>query len=136
MSDQLEESIRRLLDDARLDLSLEFHRAADGTKSGTIQVKDAEGQIVASVPLESPEAMNVALARLVLLGFRSSSTETSSLGPAPPEQTTGARVDASVLVAESMATGRAGSLSRSIPAETSRSRHTRRSPRSFRCARR
>jgi predicted RNase H-like nuclease len=70
MSDQLDESVRRALQDARLDLSLQFHRAADGTKSGTIQIKDAEGQIVASVAIESPEAMNVALARLVLLGFR------------------------------------------------------------------
>ena len=83
MSDQLEESIRQALEDARLDLSLQFHWAADGTKSGTIQIKDAGGEIVASVPLESPEAMNVALARLVLLGFRSSGAETPSRRRSP-----------------------------------------------------
>jgi predicted RNase H-like nuclease len=90
MSDQLEESIRQALEDARLDLSLQFHWAADGTKSGTIQIKDAGGEIVASVPLESPEAMNVALARLVLLGFRE---DTAPASPRVP------RTEAGVLVA-------------------------------------
>jgi len=94
MGDQLEESIRQALEDARLDLSLHFHRAADGTKSGTIQIKDAGGEIVASVPLESPEAMNVALARLVLLGFREDPATTAA--PASPRVS---RTEAGVLVA-------------------------------------
>src|SRR3989337_1900943 len=94
MSDQLEEPIRQALQDARLDLSLEFHRAPDGTRSGTIQIRDAEGQVVARVPLESPEAMNVALARLVLLGFREDAAPTATPpGPRVP------RTEASVLVA-------------------------------------
>lgn len=98
MSDELEEPIRRALHDARLDLSLEFHHATDGTKSGTILIKDADGQTVTSVPLESPEAMNVALARLVLLGFRSGDGALRLDLAAPPEPAKRARVDASVLV--------------------------------------
>ena len=70
MSDQLERVDQTGARGRRLDLSLQFHWAADGTKSGTIQIKDADGRSSRSVPLESPEAMNVALARLVLLGFR------------------------------------------------------------------
>ena len=93
MRDELEESVRQALQDARLDLSLQFHRAADGSKSGTIQIKDAEGQIVASVPLESPEAMNVALARLVLLGFRE---DAPTVEPPAPQIS---RTEAGVLVA-------------------------------------
>jgi predicted RNase H-like nuclease len=93
MSDQLDESIRKALQDARLDLSLQFHRAADGRKSGTIQIRDAEGQVVASVPLESAEAMNVALARLVLLGFREDVASTEPTVPRAP------RTEAGVLVA-------------------------------------
>lgn len=98
MRDELEEPIRRALHDARLDLSLEFHHAADGAKSGTILIKDADGQTVASVPLESPEAMNVALARLVLLGFRSGGGTLRLDLAAPPKPAKRARVDASVLV--------------------------------------
>jgi predicted RNase H-like nuclease len=93
VSDPLEESIQQALHDARLDLSLEFRRAGDGTKSGTISIKDADGKIVASVPLASPEAMNVALARLVLLGFREDvATPGEPVAPGVP------RSDASVLV--------------------------------------
>ncbi len=66
----LDESVSQALKDARLDLTLEFHRAPDGTKTGTLAIRDAAGRTVATVPVESPEAMNVALARLVLLGFR------------------------------------------------------------------
>lgn len=69
MADELDGSIRRALHDSRLELSLDFHRAPDGTKSGAIVVRDAAGEAVAQVRLESPEAMNVALARLVQLGF-------------------------------------------------------------------
>ncbi len=35
-------------------------------------LRDADGKTLAEVPLDSPEAMNVALARLVQLGFRNS----------------------------------------------------------------
>jgi predicted RNase H-like nuclease len=91
VKDSLEESVRQALQDTRLDLSLEFHRAADGGKSGSVQIKDAEGEVVASVPLESPEAMNVALARLVQLGFR----DEASAPPSRPRP----RLKTSVLVA-------------------------------------
>ena len=67
--DDLDGPVRRALHDARLDLSLEFRRGPDGTKRGTLLIADASGETVARVPLESPEAMNVALARLVQLGF-------------------------------------------------------------------
>jgi predicted RNase H-like nuclease len=66
----LDDSVARALRDARLELTLEFERSATGAKSGTITIKSAAGETVAAVPVESPEAMNVALARLVLLGFR------------------------------------------------------------------
>jgi predicted RNase H-like nuclease len=97
--DDLDEPIRRALHDARLDLSLEFHHAADGSKSGAMLLKDADGNPVANVPLDSPEAMNVVLARLVEHGFRASV-------PAPrldPSQSQAPkrrpRVEATVLVA-------------------------------------
>jgi predicted RNase H-like nuclease len=93
MRDELDDSVRQALQDARLDLSLQFHHAADGTRSGTIQLRDAEGKIVATVPLESPEAMNVALARLVLLGFREDAPAAEP--PAPRVS----RTEAGVLVA-------------------------------------
>ena len=67
--DDLDGPVRRALHDARLDLVLEFRRGADGAKRGTLLIADARGETVARVPLESPEAMNVALARLVQLGF-------------------------------------------------------------------
>src|SRR5829696_8333873 len=67
--DDLDGRVRRALHDARLDLALEFRRGADGAKRGTLLIADARGETVARVPLESPEAMNVALARLVQLGF-------------------------------------------------------------------
>jgi predicted RNase H-like nuclease len=99
MRDDLDEPIRRALHDARLDLSLEFNHAADGTKSGTVVLRNADGKTVAEVPLDSPEAMNVALARLVLLGFRHS-VAAPRLDPRSPEAPKQApRVEASVLVA-------------------------------------
>jgi len=67
--DELDGPVRKALHDAQIDLSLEFGRSADGTKAGAILLRDAAGDTVARVPLASPEAMNVALARLVLLGF-------------------------------------------------------------------
>jgi predicted RNase H-like nuclease len=67
--DDLDGPVRRALHDARLDLSIEFRRAPDGAKSGVLLITDASGATIARVPLESPEAMNVALARLVQLGF-------------------------------------------------------------------
>lgn len=72
--DDLEGPVRRALHDAQIDLSLEFRRTGDGTKAGAILLRDAAGETVARVPLASPEAMNVALARLVLLGFSDAST--------------------------------------------------------------
>jgi predicted RNase H-like nuclease len=86
--DDLDGPVRRALHDARLDLSLEFRRGPDGTKRGTLLIADESGETVARVPLESPEAMNVALARLVQLGF------TDAPSPPPLPQT-----EASVLVA-------------------------------------
>ncbi len=67
--DDLDGPVRRALHDARLDLSIEFRRTPDGAKSGVLLIADASGATIARVPLESPEAMNVALARLVQLGF-------------------------------------------------------------------
>lgn len=84
--DDLDGPVRRALHDARLDLSLEFRRGPDGTKRGTLLIADAGGETVARVSLESPEAMNVALARLVQLGFADA---------APPRP----RTETSVLVA-------------------------------------
>ena len=77
--DDLDGPVRRALHDARLDLSLEFRRGPDGTKRGTLLIADESGETVARVPLESPEAMNVALARLVQLGF----TDAPSPPPLP-----------------------------------------------------
>jgi predicted RNase H-like nuclease len=67
---ELDDSVKQALEEARLELTLEFRRSADGAKTGTVTIKSAAGETVATVPVESPEAMNVALARLVLLGFR------------------------------------------------------------------
>jgi predicted RNase H-like nuclease len=72
--ESLDSLVRRALHDAQLDLSLEFRRLADGTKAGAIVLRDAAGETLARVPLASPEEMNVALARLVLLGFSDVST--------------------------------------------------------------
>ena len=72
--DDLDGPVRRALHGARLDLSLEFRRGSDGTKRGTLLIADESGETVARVPLESPEAMNVALARLVQLGFTDAPT--------------------------------------------------------------
>jgi predicted RNase H-like nuclease len=99
MHDDLDEPVKRALHDARLDLSLEFHHAADGTKSGAIVVRDAAGKPVAEVPFDSPEEMNVILARLVVLGFRNS-VSTPRLDPPGPQAPAPSRqVEAKVLVA-------------------------------------
>ena len=87
----LDESVTQALADARLELTLEFRRSADGTKTGAVTIRNAAGETVTSVPIESPEAMNVALARLVLLGFR-------DIEAAPPPSQR-SRSDTSVLVA-------------------------------------
>jgi len=86
--DDLDGPVRRALHEARLDLSLEFRRAPDGTKSGVLLITDGSGATIARVPVESPEAMNVALARLVQLGF----ADASAPAPLP-------RPETSVLVA-------------------------------------
>jgi predicted RNase H-like nuclease len=93
----LDESIRRALREARLDLSLEFRQVAGGPKSGALLLKDAAGQTIATLTLESPEAMNVALARLVQLGFRDAETIPDAAQPPAPARP--ARVETSVLVA-------------------------------------
>ena len=96
--DDLDRSVRRALTESRLELSLEFHRDADGRKSGSIRVKDAAGRTVAHVELDSPEAMNVALARLVQLGF--AGDVASRAAPAAPAEASSAReVETPVLVA-------------------------------------
>jgi predicted RNase H-like nuclease len=95
--DELDTSIQRALHDARLDLSLEFRQAADGTKSGSLLLKDAAGETIATVPLASPEAMNVALARLVLLGFDTAAP--AAFAEAPPVPVRRAPPETSVLVA-------------------------------------
>jgi len=86
--DDLDGPVRRALHDARLDLTLEFRRGPDGTKRGLLVLLDGRGETVARVPLDSPESMNVALARLVQLGFSDMPPR-----PAPPPAET------SVLVA-------------------------------------
>jgi predicted RNase H-like nuclease len=99
MGDEFEEAVGRALHEGRLDVSLEFHARTDGERSGSIAIRNGAGQTVSRLPLESPEAMNVALARLVLAGFRSTAAG-PRLEPAPP--TTRPRrqgVEASVLVA-------------------------------------
>ncbi len=99
MGEDVDGLIRKAMGDSGLELSLEFSRSPAGAKTGAIVFKDAAGAAVARVPLESPEAMNVALARLVMLGFESAG-ESIRLDPAGPAQATGrAKVDASVLVA-------------------------------------
>ena len=99
MRDDLDGPVRRALHDAQLDLSLEFNHGADGTKSGTVVLRDAAGKAVAEVPLDSPEAMNVALARLVLLGFRNSLPAPRLDRARPKTPSRSAQVETSVLVA-------------------------------------
>lgn len=82
MSD-LDGSVRKALRDSRLELSLEFTRSPGGAKGGAIVFKDAAGTAIVRVPLESPEAMNVALARLVQLGF----ADTAAPPPRPTAET-------------------------------------------------
>ncbi len=94
--DELEEPIRRALQDAQLDLSLEFRRSVDGSKAGSISIRGADGATLATLPLDSPEAMNVALARLVQLGFRDAPTTSEEPPPRPAPRS---RTRASVLVA-------------------------------------
>src|SRR5829696_486059 len=93
MSD-LDGPVRKALHDSRLELSLEFARSPAGAKSGAIVFKDETGVEIARVPLESPEAMNVALARLVELGFRDAPAVTT-----PPAVVSHPTVEFSVLVA-------------------------------------
>src|ERR1044072_5829924 len=81
--DDLDGPVRRALHDARLDLTLEFRRGPDGAKRGTLLIADGSGEPVAGVPLETPEAMTVALARLVQLGF----TDAPSPPPLPHTET-------------------------------------------------
>ena len=79
MSDELEESIRQALHGRAARADARVPAGADGTKSGTVTIKGADGETVAAVPVESPEAMNVALARLVMLGFRDATAAAAAL---------------------------------------------------------
>ena len=99
MSDDLEGVVRRALRDSRLELALEFHVGADGTKSGAVQVRDERGATVARVVLGSAEELSAALARLVVLGFAEADTSPRLEPASPPAPRSAARVDASVLVA-------------------------------------
>ena len=96
--DDLDAAVGRALTEARLELSLEFHEGADGRKAGALRIKDAAGRTIAHVELESPEAMNVALARLVQLGFQSGAATGAEPAPPPTTQVVSA-VEAPVLVA-------------------------------------
>jgi predicted RNase H-like nuclease len=69
MSDDVDGLVRKAMRDSELELTLEFTRTPAGGKTGAIVFKDADGAPIARVAIESPEAMNVALARLVQLGF-------------------------------------------------------------------
>ena len=85
----LDEAVLEALTDSRVDVSIEFRRAADGTKSGTLRVGDH------AIHLESAEAMNLALARLVQLGF----TDKASVLDGLPTTAAPPRVATTVLVA-------------------------------------
>jgi predicted RNase H-like nuclease len=99
MGEDVDGLIRKAMRDSGLELSLEFRRSASGVKSGAIVFKDDSGTSIARIPLASPEAMNVALARLVLLGFESVE-ESLRLEPAQPSERMRRRtVEAGVLVA-------------------------------------
>ena len=93
---ELDGPFRKALHDSRIELSLEFARSPAGAKSGAVAFKDAAGAEIARVPLASPEAMNVALARLVELGFRDAA---ESVATTPPAVVSRPFVEASVLVA-------------------------------------
>ena len=99
MRDDLDEPVKRALQESRLDLSLELRHASDGTKSGAVVVRNADGRPVAEVPADSPEEMNVILARLVLLGFRNSLSATRLDPPVPDAPEPRRQVETSVLVA-------------------------------------
>ena len=88
--------MRRALHEARLDLSLEFRQGADGTKAGSLVLRDPAGEPVATLTLESPEAMNVALARLVQIGFGNAAPAPAAT---PPASAPRRAVETSVLVA-------------------------------------
>jgi predicted RNase H-like nuclease len=94
--ERLDGLVRRALHDGRIDLTLEFRAGGGGTRSAALELRDGEGRTVAELPLESPEAMNVALARLVQLGFRG--TAPIPIRPSVPT-TRSPDVEASVLVA-------------------------------------
>jgi predicted RNase H-like nuclease len=83
----------------QLDLTLEFRRRPDGTKTGRLLVRDPSGRTLVDLPQESPEAMTAALARLVVLGFTApaeeGTRETAQQQPPAPVR----RVRATVLVA-------------------------------------
>jgi predicted RNase H-like nuclease len=97
MSDDLDGVVGRALHDATLDLSIEFH-AGPGGKSGAVSLRDATGATIARVVVDSPEELNLVLARLVLRGFAAADPgpRLEAAAPPPPRRS---RIEASVLVA-------------------------------------
>ena len=95
--DMLDEHVRRALHDARLELMLEFHPQPSGARSGRIVLRDKDGLTVADLALESAEEMNLALARLVMLGFRADAAAPSDSGARPRPRS--ARIETEVVVA-------------------------------------
>jgi predicted RNase H-like nuclease len=95
--DDLDGVVTRALHDATLDLSIEFH-AGPGGKSGAVSLRDGAGTSIARVVVDSPEELNLVLARLVLRGFLAADPG-PRLEAAPPARPRRKRVEASVLVA-------------------------------------
>jgi predicted RNase H-like nuclease len=95
--DALDEHVRRALHDARVELVLEFRPQPSGARSGRIVLRDKDGLTVADLALESAEEMNLALARLVLLGFRADTAAAPETGASARPRS--ARVETDVVVA-------------------------------------
>jgi predicted RNase H-like nuclease len=95
--DDFERLVARLAAEG-LDVTLEFVRSPDGTKSGRIVLRGRDGEFVADLPQESPEEMAATLARLVVLGFRAPA-EPALEPPAARPRAGIRRVSADVLVA-------------------------------------
>jgi len=95
--DDLERLVGRLAAEG-LDVTLEFARSPEGTKTGRVVLRGRDDEVVADLPQESPEEMAATLARLVVLGFRTPA-EPAFEPPADRPRTGGRRVAADVLVA-------------------------------------
>lgn len=77
---QLEEELRGTLARGKLDLTVEFGRE---TKTGRITVHDSVGGTVADIRMDTPEAMTMILARLVVLGFRAATSLADAVASPP-----------------------------------------------------